>query len=154
MATLDPTPGSTAFSSPSSASSASSPSLAFSAADPGLITLTHVIYALHAASLAIGILGSATIIGAFLFGIPSIVAVILNYARRSDVRGTFLESHFRWQIRTFWFAFLWAGIGGLLLATIVLFFVSFAIWAFVAAWVIYRVARGWLNLREDRPMPI
>jgi uncharacterized membrane protein len=154
MATLDPTPGSTAFSSPSSASSASSPSLAFSAADPGLITLTHVIYALHAASLAIGILGSATIIGAFLFGIPSIVAVILNYARRSDVRGTFLESHFRWQIRTFWFAFLWAAIGGLLLATIVLFFVSFAIWAFVAAWVIYRVARGWLNLREDRPMPI
>lgn len=154
MATLDPSPGSTAFSSPSSASPVSSPSLAFSAADPGLITLTHVIYALHAASLAIGILGSATIIGAFLFGIPSIVAVILNYARRSDVRGTFLESHFRWQIRTFWFAFLWAGIGGLLLVTIVLFPVSFAIWAFVAAWVIYRVARGWLNLREDRPMPI
>jgi uncharacterized membrane protein len=143
MATLDPTP-----------SSSSWPGSPAQAVDSGLITLTHVIYGLHAASLAIGILGSATIIGAFLFGIPSIVAVILNYARRSEVRGTFLESHFRWQIRTFWFTFLWAAIGGVLLVTIVLLPLSFAIWAFVAAWVIYRVARGWLNLREERPMPV
>ena len=154
MATQEPIPGSTVHATPSPTPYSDSSGSSSRGVDSGLITLTHVIYALHAASLAIGILGSATIIGAFLFGIPSIVAVILNYARRGDVRGTFLESHFRWQIRTFWFAFLWAGIGGLLLATIVLFPVSFAIWAFVAAWVIYRVARGWLNLREDRPMPI
>ncbi len=122
-------------------------------ADPSLVTLTHVIYALHAASLTIGIVGAASIVGAFLFGVPSIIAVVLNYVRRSDVRGSYLESHFRWQIRTFWFAFLWASLGGILLLTIVLFPVSFAIWGVLAIWVIYRVARGWLNLREERAMP-
>ena len=123
------------------------------AADPSLVTLTHVIYALHAASLAIGIVGAASIVGAFLFGVPSILAVVLNYVRRSDVRGSYLESHFRWQIRTFWFAFLWAAVGGIVMATVVLFFVAFAIWAVVGAWVIYRVARGWLTLRDGRAMP-
>ena len=120
--------------------------------DPSLITLTHVIYALHAASLLIGIVGAASIVGAFLFGVPSIIAVILNYVRRADVRGTYLDSHFGWQIRTFWFAMLWAGIGGVLLVTIVLIPLSFAIWFAVAIWVIYRVTRGWLNLRDGRPM--
>ena len=122
-------------------------------ADPSLVTLTHVIYALHAASLAIGIVGAASIVGAFLFGVPSILAVILNYVRRSDVRGSYLESHFRWQIRTFWFAFLWAAFGGVLAVTILLIPVAFVIWGVLAAWVIYRVARGWLNLREARAMP-
>ena len=122
-------------------------------ADPALVTLTHVIYALHAASLAIGIVGAASIVGAFLFGVPSILAVVLNYVRRSDVRGSYLESHFRWQIRTFWFAFLWAAFGGVLALTILLIPVAFVIWGVLAAWVIYRVARGWLNLREARAMP-
>ena len=122
-------------------------------ADPSLVTVTHVIYALHAASLAIGIVGAASIVGAFLFGVPSILAVILNYVRRSDVRGSYLESHFRWQIRTFWFAFLWAAFGGVLAVTILLIPVAFVIWGVLAAWVIYRVARGWLNLREARAMP-
>src|SRR6187551_2217761 len=72
-----------------------------------LISWTTVIYALHAFSLATGILGVATIVGAFLTGWPSIIAVILNYVQRSEVRGTWLESHFRWQIRTFWFGLLW-----------------------------------------------
>ena len=122
-------------------------------ADPSLVTLTHVIYALHAASLAIGIVGAASIVGAFLFGVPSILAVVLNYVRRSDVRGSYLESHFRWQIRTFWFAFLWAAFGGILAVTILLIPVAFVIWGVLAVWVIYRVARGWLNLREARAMP-
>lgn len=122
-------------------------------ADPSLVTLTHVIYALHAASLAIGIVGAASIVGAFLFGVPSILAVVLNYVRRSDVRGSYLESHFRWQIRTFWFAFLWALVGGVLAVTILLIPVAAVIWTVLAAWVIYRVARGWLNLRDARAMP-
>ena len=122
------------------------------AVDPSLVTLTHAIYALHAASLAIGIIGAASIVGAFLFSVPSIIAVVLNYVRRADVRGTWLESHFSWQIRTFWFAMLWAVIGGVLIVTIILIPVSFAIWAAVAIWVIYRVIRGWLNLRDGRPM--
>lgn len=122
--------------------------------DPSLVTFTHFIYALHAASLIIGIVGAASIVGAFLFGIPSIVAVVLNYVRRGDVRGTWLESHFRWQIRTFWFAMAWAILGGVLVVTIVLIPVSFAIWGLVAIWVIYRVVRGWLNLREGRSIPV
>src|SRR5262245_33112966 len=79
------------------------------APEESLFTLTHAIYALHALSLLIGILGTATVVGAFLTGWPSLIAVILNYVKRSDVRGTWLESHFRWQIRTFWFGLLWVG---------------------------------------------
>ena len=76
-----------------------------------LIRLTHVIYALHAVSLVTGIITAATVVGAFLTGWPSIIAVILNYAKRSEARDTWLESHFRWQIRTFWYGFLSCGSG-------------------------------------------
>src|SRR5258708_32310693 len=72
-----------------------------------LVGWTQAIYALHAFSLLTGILGAASVVGAFLTGWPSIIAVILNYAKRSEARGTWLESHFRWQIRTFWFGLLW-----------------------------------------------
>ena len=75
-----------------------------------LVTWTQVIYALHALSLVTGIIGVATVVGAFLTGWPSIIAVILNYLKRSDVRGTWLESHFRWQIRTFWYGLLWVSL--------------------------------------------
>src|SRR5262249_25731055 len=76
-------------------------------ADASLISYTHVIYALHSLSVLIGVTSAVTIVGAFVFGFPSIIAVIMNYARRSEARGTFLESHFSWQIRTFWFALFW-----------------------------------------------
>ncbi len=77
-----------------------------------LVTTTHVVYALHTLGLVIGAFGTATVIGTFLFGWPSIIAVIINYVKRSDVRGTWLDSHFSWQIRTFWWAMLWAVIIG------------------------------------------
>ena len=72
--------------------------------DASLITTTHVTYALHALGLAIGAFGASTVIGSFVFGWPSIIAVIINYVKRGEARGTWLESHFTWQIRTFWFA--------------------------------------------------
>src|SRR3984893_2107938 len=75
--------------------------------DASLVSYTHIIYALHSLSVLIGLTSAVTIVGSFIFGLPSIIAVVMNYARQSDVRGTFLESHFRWQIRTFWFALLW-----------------------------------------------
>src|SRR5688572_22218237 len=75
-----------------------------------LFNWTQGIYALHAFSLLTGIVGAATVVGAFLTGWPSIIAVILNYVKRSEVRGTWLESHFRWQIRTFWYGLLWVGL--------------------------------------------
>jgi uncharacterized membrane protein len=66
-------------------------------ADASLVRLTHITYALHALGLVMGVLGSSTIVGAFL-GLPSLVALIINYVKKSDVRGTWLESHFRFKI--------------------------------------------------------
>lgn len=127
-------------------------------ADEGLITYTHAIYALHSLAVLIGITTAASIVGSFVCGIPSIVAVIMNYARVSATRGTFLESHFRWQIRTFWFALLWALLIWavtlplfVVLIGIPLFFVFFGA---LAIWIIYRVVRGWMSLRDRRPMYI
>src|SRR3989442_7871551 len=84
----------------------------------GRITLTHVIYALHAFSAFTGLLSSAFILTAFLTGWPSIIAVILNYAKRAEVRGTWLDSHFGWQIRTFWYALLWLLWGAVAIVTL------------------------------------
>jgi uncharacterized membrane protein len=123
---------------------------------PSLITVTHVIYGLHAASLVTGIVTAASIVFAFLTGWPSIIAVILNYVKRGEARGTWLESHFRWQIRTFWWGLLWvalclAFVGltlgvGLLIAWLPLMIVGF--------WFIYRIASGWLRLVDRRPMDV
>ena len=127
-----------------------------SAVTPSLITVTHVIYALHSLSILIGVTSAATVVGAFVFGFPSIIAVIINYVKRSDVRGTFLDSHFRWQIRTFWFAALWATLGVLLWVVLAIVLIGFligpAILVLTGLWVIYRVVRGWLALRDGRPV--
>jgi uncharacterized membrane protein len=119
-----------------------------------LVTWTQAIYALHAFSLLIGILGAASVVGAFLTGWPSIVAVILNYVKRGEARGTWLESHFRWQIRTFWFGFLWIS---LCVIFIVLTFgigilVAWLPIALVSVWFVYRIVRGWMALGDRRPM--
>jgi uncharacterized membrane protein len=119
-----------------------------------LFNWTQGIYALHAFSLLTGIIGAATVVGAFLTGWPSLIAVVLNYVKRSEARGTWLESHFRWQIRTFWYGLLWVclcvlfvvmtlGIG-LLIAWLPL--------GVVAVWFVYRIVRGWLALRDGRSM--
>ena len=97
-------------------------------------------------------------LGSFLFGWPSIVAVILNYVYRGDARGTWLESHFRWQIRTFWFALLWAVLVGLVSLPLTLVVVGIGTWvvgmAVLGVWAVYRVGRGWLRLNDGQTMPI
>jgi uncharacterized membrane protein len=119
-----------------------------------LVNWTTAIYALHAFSLLTGILGVATVVGSFLTGWPSIIAVILNYVKRGDARGTWLDSHFRWQIRTFWFGLLWIAlcvafvIGTLGIGLVI----AWLPMTFVGLWFIYRIVRGWLALREGRPM--
>jgi uncharacterized membrane protein len=119
-----------------------------------LITLTHVIYGLHAASLITGIVTAASIVFAFLTGWPSIIAVILNYVKRGEARGTWLESHFRWQIRTFWFGLLWVALClAFVVATLgVGLFVAWLPLMVVGFWFIYRIASGWLRLVDRRPM--
>jgi len=122
--------------------------------EDSLVTWTHAIYLLHALSLLTGILGAATVIGSFLIGWPSLIAVILNYVKRSDVRGTWLESHFRWQIRTFWFGLLWASLCVLfVIGTLGIGFL--VVWlpaGILTMWFIYRIVRGWLALTDRRPM--
>lgn len=125
-------------------------------ADESLVTYTHAIYALHTLSVLIGVAGAATVVGSFVGGIPSIIAVIMNYARRHAVRGTYLDSHFSWQIRTFWFALLWLLV--IWAVSLPLFVVLIGIPIFwvghvaLGIWIIYRVVRGWVALSDRRPM--
>lgn len=126
-------------------------------ASPSLVRTAHIVYALHALGLAIGAFGAASVLGSFLFGWPSIVAVIVNYVKRSEARGTWLESHFDWQIRTFWWALLWALIVAAVSAVLAVVLVGIATWVLglfaLGVWAIYRVARGWLRLKDRQAMP-
>jgi uncharacterized membrane protein len=121
---------------------------------PSLVTLTHVIYGLHTWSLLTGILGAATIVGAFLTGWPSIIAVVLNYVKRSEASGTWLASHFRWQIRTFWFGLLWVALCGIFIVMTfgIGIFIAWVPLFIVGVWFVYRIARGWLRLLDCQPM--
>jgi uncharacterized membrane protein len=97
--------------------------------------ITTAVYALQAAS--------------FVFPITLIVGVVVNYVKRDDTRGTWLESHCRWQIRTFWFLLLWLILGGATAPIGVGFVILFA----AAVWFIYRIVKGWLYLNDGRPLP-
>jgi uncharacterized membrane protein len=118
-----------------------------------LVSLTHVIYGLHALTVVTGLMTPAFIVTAFLTGWPSLLAVVLNYMKRGEARGTFLESHFRWQIRTFWFALLWVLVSLLLAFTLIGIPLAFLLAGIAGVWVLYRVVRGWLNLNEGRALP-
>jgi uncharacterized membrane protein len=119
----------------------------------GLVTLAHIIYGLHAFSAVTGMLTPAMIVTAFLTGWPSIIAVILNYVKRSEVRGTWLDSHFSWQIRTFRYALLWLAIGGVLFLTVVGIPFAVVLWFATGIWVLYRIIRGWLALSSTKELP-
>jgi uncharacterized membrane protein len=120
----------------------------------GMVTLTHVMYGLHAFSALMGMLGPMFIVTAFLTGWPSIIAVIINYVKRSDVRGTHLDSHFGWQLRTFWYAVLGAVVALLLVLTLIGIPLAWVLAIVVGLWVLYRLIRGWIALLEGKPMPV
>ena len=120
---------------------------------PSVLTVANVVYALHTLAIIVGIAGAATtVVGSFVGSVPSIIAVILNYVKRGDARGTWVDSHYRWQIRTFWFALLWAIIGWIFIFTVIGVVVGVPVLAALTLWLIYRIARGWLRLRDRRPM--
>ncbi len=106
----------------------------FREVEQSAITLTTVIYALYAAS--------------YFVGVTAIVAIVMNYVKRDDVAGTFLESHFRWQIRTFWFGVFWGVLGAITFVFIIGWFVLIA----DGIWIIYRIVKGWLRLNDGKPM--
>jgi uncharacterized membrane protein len=100
-----------------------------------LKSLTTVIYGLYALSL--------------IFGVTSIIAIVLNYIKKDDARGTWLESHFAWQIRTFWWSLVWFVLGWLTF----LILIGWVVWGVAFVWFVYRIAKGWLNLNDNKPMP-
>lgn len=112
----------------------------------------HIVYGLHSFAIGLGIVGSATVIGGFLGSLPSIIAVILSYVKRRGARDTWAESHFRWQIRTFWYALLWLVISMLLMVTLLGAPLGLAMLVSVTFWLIYRIARGWIRLIGRQPM--
>ena len=133
---------------------ASNPSVVDARASASLVSWTQIIYALHAVSLLTGILGVSTVVGAFLIGWPSVIAVVMNYIKRGEARGTWLDSHFRWQIRTFWFGLLWAALC-LVFVVATLGIGVIVVWiplGILTVWFIYRVGRGWSALSSNRPM--
>jgi uncharacterized membrane protein len=100
-------------------------------------TIATVVYALQAASFL-----------PFMPWITSLIAVIINYVKKEDVQGTWLESHFQWQLRTFWFGLLWGLLGLITYFFIVGYFILFAYFV----WDIYRIVKGWLRLADGKPM--
>jgi len=114
----------------------------------------HVVYALHAFAILTGILTAATVIGSFVASAPSLIGVLLNYATRGGVRGTWVESHYRWQIRTFWFALLWLMSATAVGLTIIGLPIALLMLGGLGVWLTYRIARGWIRLASQRPMYI
>ena len=124
-----------------------------SEAPPHSVLVTaHVVYGLHSVAIVLGIAGSATVIGGFVGSVPSIVAVIINYLKRRGARGSWVASHFRWQIRTFWFALLWLLVGVLLIVTVIGAPFGLGLLIALTLWLIYRIARGWMRLLDRQPM--
>jgi uncharacterized membrane protein len=124
---------------------------------PSLVNYTHLMYGLHALSALIGAFSAAFIATAFVGTLPSIVAVVMNYVKRGEARGTYLDSHFAWQLRTFWYAVLWIVLISLVSLPLLLLFGLGLVTGWVGGvvlglWIIYRVARGWLRLRDAQPI--
>jgi uncharacterized membrane protein len=119
-----------------------------------MVNLTYLIYGLHLFSAINGVLTTAFIVTAFLSGWPSILAVFLNYVKRDSVRGTYLDSHFGWQIRTFWYALLWLLIGAALVITVIGIPLAWVMVMIVGAWVLYRMLRGLARLMNQQGMPV
>jgi uncharacterized membrane protein len=116
------------------------------------VNVAHVVYGLHAFALLSGLLGSATVIGSFIASVPSIVAVVLNYVNRRAAAGSWVESHYRWQIRTFWFALLWFASFWFLLVTLIGIPIALLVGFGLPIWLFYRIARGWRRLASRRSM--
>ena len=116
------------------------------------LVAAHIVYGLHAVAIVLGITGSATVIGGFVGSVPSIIAVIISYVKRGSARDSWAESHYRWQIRTFWYALLWLVVSLLLVATLVGAPVGLVLLTALTLWLIYRIARGWSRLLDKQPM--
>ena len=124
---------------------------------PSLISATLIVYGLFGLAAVIALASHGFPPVAPLGGIAGIVAIIVAYVKRGEAAGTWLASHYRWLIRTFWFAALWGVLGAIvfwmLLLLVIGIFLGFAIWLATAIWVIYRLIRGYLLFKDSKPVP-
>ena len=115
------------------------------------------VYVLFAIAVIGALVAHGLIVFAPFVGIAGIVGVIIAYVKRDDARGTWVESHLTWLIRTFWWSFLWNCIGWLILFTLGLVLIgipiAIAIWVITTIWVIYRLIRGYLYFKDSQPIP-
>lgn len=120
----------------------------------GDVQLTHILYGLHSIGLVVGAWSqAATMVGAFVFGWTSIIAIIINYVKRDALQGTYLASHFVWQADTFWRCVIVMLIGIVLYAFLVGFLINWLIFGLVGLWAVYRIIKGWLALAAGQPVP-
>jgi uncharacterized membrane protein len=124
---------------------------------PSLISTTLLVYALFAVAAVLPLLAHGFPLILPLFGIVGIVAIILAYVKRGDAAGTWLASHYRWLIRTFWFSLLWGIIGAIIFVVLAIVLiglvVGYAIWIATTVWVIYRLIRGYVLFKDSKPIP-
>ena len=122
-----------------------------------LISTTLLVYALFGVAAVTGLVSSGFPLIAPLTGVVGIVAIILAYVKQGEARGTWLESHYRWLIRTFWVSLLWGAIGAvifvLLLIIVIGVFIGYLIWVATTIWVLYRLLRGYMLFNESKPVP-
>ena len=120
---------------------------------PSLITATLVVYGLFGLAAVVAILSNGLVVIAPLVGLAGIVAIIVAYVKQGEAAGTWLASHYRWLIRTFWFSMLWGVIGTVLVLTLIGIPFGFAIWIATSIWVLYRLIRGYLMFKDSKPIP-
>ncbi|HEY5801172.1 MAG TPA: hypothetical protein VIT92_13185 [Burkholderiaceae bacterium] len=103
--------------------------------------MASILYVVHALSLI------------FSLGTLSFIPLIINYVKRGDAAGTFVHSHHGWQIRSFWWYFVWMVVGGILFVTVIGIPFALLLWGGAWIWKAYRLIRGWIELNNNQPMP-
>ena len=119
-----------------------------------MITLTYIMYVLHLFSAINGVITTVAVVTAFLTGWPSIIAIIINYLQRDQVRGTYLEGHFQLQATTFWYALIMVMVGILIFITVIGIPVAWVMFWLIGIWVLYRMITGLMRLVDGRPAPV
>ncbi len=121
------------------------------------VSATLLAYALFGVAAVVAMISHGVPPIAPLLGLVGIAGVIVAYVKRDEAQGTWVASHLRWLIRTFWYSLLWAIVGWLVLLTLGLILIGIpiavVIWFATSVWVLYRVIRGYLLFKDNRPVP-
>ncbi|HTP46969.1 MAG TPA: hypothetical protein VMQ50_08630 [Casimicrobiaceae bacterium] len=124
---------------------------------PSLITATLIVYGLFGLGAVVAILSHGFPPVAPLGGIAGLIGIIMAYVKRGEAEGSWLASHYRWLIRTFWFSLMWGIIGAVVFVLLALLLIGLiigpVIWIATSIWVIYRLIRGYLLFKDSKPVP-